>query len=73
MPIFRPNLLLHSIGLLLMGVVIGLLSMNFAGSSAGEFDASAINSGDTAWMLFSTALVTLMTPAVSRIFLCRDG
>lgn len=68
MPLFRPNLLLHSIGLLIVGLVVGLLAMNFAGASAGEFDATSINSGDTAWMLISTALVTLMTPAVGFFY-----
>jgi ammonium transporter, Amt family len=68
MPLFRPNLLLHSIGLLLVGAIVGLLAMNFGGASAGDFDAASINSGDTAWMLMSTALVTLMTPAVGFFY-----
>src|SRR3989344_5263157 len=68
MSLFKPNLLIYSVGLLLLGSLIGLLSISFAGASAGEFDASVINSGDTAWMLVSSALVMLMVPAVGFFY-----
>lgn len=58
----------HVIGLLLLGFVIGLASTQFAGASSGLFDPSAINSGDTAWMLVATAMVMLMTPAVGFFY-----
>jgi Amt family ammonium transporter len=51
-----------------IGVAIGYAAKSFAGASAGAFDASAINSGDTAWMLASTALVMIMTPAVGFFY-----
>lgn len=66
--LLKPNLLLHSLGLLILGILVGLLSISFAGASAGEFDASLINSGDTAWMLVSAALVMLMIPAVGFFY-----
>lgn len=66
--LLKPNLLMHSLGLLILGGLIGLLSILFAGASAGEFDASLINSGDTAWMLMSAALVMLMIPAVGFFY-----
>lgn len=62
------NLLKHALGILLLGVVIGLSSKFFAGASSGNFDSSAINSGDTAWVLISSALVMLMTPAVGFFY-----
>lgn len=68
MSLFKPNLLIYSLGLLLLGSLIGLFSISFAGASAGEFDASVINSGDTAWMLVSSALVMLMVPAVGFFY-----
>ena len=58
------RLLKHSFGILIIGAIIGIASTQFAGASAGEFDPSSINSGDTTWVLISTALVMLMTPAV---------
>ncbi len=51
-----------------IGVVVGYCAVYFAGASAGAFDASAINSGDTAWMLASSALVMIMTPAVGFFY-----
>ena len=66
--LFKPNLLLHSLGLLILGGLIGLLSISFAGASAGTFDPESINSGDTAWMLVSSALVMLMVPAVGFFY-----
>lgn len=65
---FKPNLIKHSIGLLILGIALGLISKQFAGASAGEFDPNSINSGDTAWMLMSAALVMLMTPAVGFFY-----
>lgn len=66
--LFKPNLLIQSLGLLILGGLIGFLSISFGGASAGEFDASLINSGDTAWMLVSAALVMLMIPAVGFFY-----
>jgi ammonium transporter, Amt family len=54
--------------LLLLGVLVGFASKFFAGASAGDFDAKAINSGDTAWVLMSAALVMVMTPAVGFFY-----
>ncbi len=54
--------------LLLVGCAVGYASMSFAGASAGEYDTSLINTGDTAWMLLATALVMLMTPAVGFFY-----
>lgn len=68
MSLLKPNLLMHSLGLLILGGIIGLLSISFAGASAGSFDPSGINSGDTAWMLISSALVMLMVPAVGFFY-----
>lgn len=68
MSLLKPNLLLHSLVLLILGGLVGLLSISFAGASAGEYDASLINSGDTAWMLVSAALVMLMIPAVGFFY-----
>lgn len=68
MSLFKPNLLIYSLGLLLLGSLIGLISISFAGVSAGEFDPGVINSGDTAWMLVSSALVMLMVPAVGFFY-----
>ena len=45
--------------LLAIGVAVGVASRLFAGASAGAFDAKAINTGDTAWVLSSAALVML--------------
>ena len=45
-----------------------MASETHTGASAGFFDPNAINSGDTAWMLASTALVMLMTPAVGFFY-----
>lgn len=66
--LLKPNLLLHSLVLLVLGVLIGLLSISFAGASAGKFDPSTINTGDTAWMLVSSALVMIMTPGVGFFY-----
>ncbi len=68
MAFLKPNLLLHSIGLLILGVFMGLISMGFGGASAGSFDPKSIDSGDTAWMLVAAALVMVMTPAVGFFY-----
>ncbi|HYK08043.1 MAG TPA: ammonium transporter [Candidatus Eisenbacteria bacterium] len=54
--------------ILVIGFLFGLLSKYFAGASAGASTISAINTGDTAWVLISTALVMLMTPAVGFFY-----
>src|SRR3989344_7011265 len=66
--LLKPNLLMHSLGLLILGGLIGLLSISFAGASAGEYDPASISSGDTAWMLVSAALVMLMVPGVGFFY-----
>lgn len=68
MGIFKPNLLRHSIGLLLIGFIVGLSSQFFTGESAGSYDPNSISAGDTAWVLVATALVMLMTPAVGFFY-----
>lgn len=68
MSLFKPNLLIYSLGLFLLGSLIGLISVSFAGASSGKFDPGVINSGDTAWMLVSSALVMLMVPAVGFFY-----
>src|SRR5881275_1353475 len=59
---------LHILLLLALGAAVGFASKFFAGASAGEFDAHAINSGDTAWVLTASALVMIMTPAVGFFY-----
>ena len=58
----------HAIWVLIAGALIGYGAIFFAGASAGEYDASAINTGDTAWMLAAAALVMIMTPAVGFFY-----
>ncbi len=58
----------YSIWILLLGAFMSFLAIGFGGASSGEFDPTAINSGDTAWMLMATALVMLMTPAVGFFY-----
>lgn len=57
-----------SLLLLILGLGIGFSSKFFAGASAGVFDPSKISSGDTAWVLISSALVMMMTPAVGFFY-----
>lgn len=57
-----------SVLILIVGLAFGLLSKNFAGASAESSTISSINTGDTAWVLISTALVMLMTPAVGFFY-----
>lgn len=58
----------HSIFWIALGGLVGYLATFFAGASAGDASSSAINSGDTAWMLASAALVMIMTPAVGFFY-----
>jgi len=64
----RRPLVFYVVGLLAIGVVVGLEARLFAGASSGAFDTKAINTGDTAWVLSSAALVMLMTPAVGFFY-----
>src|SRR6266567_8196211 len=64
--------LLGAIGTLAVGAIFGAGAKLLAGGSAGPFQADSINSGDTAWVLASSALVMVMTPAVG-FFLWRHG
>lgn len=54
--------------LAIIGLGIGYASTFFAGASSGAVDAKAINTGDTAWVLISAALVMVMTPAVGFFY-----
>lgn len=54
--------------LLLLGLIVGLASVNFAGASVGTYDLKSIDSGDTTWVLVSAALVMIMTPAVGFFY-----
>jgi Amt family ammonium transporter len=56
------------IGLLILGAVIGFATTYFAGASAGNFDATKISAGDTAWVITAAALVMLMVPAVGFFY-----
>lgn len=58
----------YVLGLLVLGILVGFFSSMFAGASAGSFDPSAINSGDTAWVLTAAALVLIMTPGVGFFY-----
>ena len=58
----------YSVLWIALGIAVGYLATFFAGASAGDAGSSAINSGDTAWMLVSSALVMLMTPAVGFFY-----
>ena len=49
-----------------LGMTIGLLTISVI--SAYAADPPSINSGDTAWMIVSTALVMMMTPAGLALF-----
>ena len=60
--------LLHSVFWIVLGIVVGYFATFFAGASAGEYDASLISAGDTAWLLAATALVMIMTPAVGFFY-----
>ncbi|MDB5238524.1 MAG: ammonium transporter [Candidatus Kaiserbacteria bacterium] len=64
----KGSLWTYAIILTVVGLVFSYMATHFAGASAGDYDASLINSGDTAWMLASTALVMIMTPAVGFFY-----
>jgi Amt family ammonium transporter len=64
----RAGLWTYALILLAVGAVVGWCAMYFAGASAGAYDPASINSGDTAWMLASSALVMIMTPAVGFFY-----
>lgn len=59
---------LYVLIMLAAGAAIGWAAMSFGGASAGDFDADAINTGDNAWVLASSALVMIMTPAVGFFY-----
>lgn len=60
--------LLGAMSILVVGVIAGAGAKLLAGGSAGAFNTNAINTGDTAWVLTSSALVMLMTPAVGFFY-----
>jgi hypothetical protein len=68
--------LLGAMSALAVGIVAGVGAKLLAGGSAGAFNAGAINTGDTAWVLAAAALVMIMTPADGRpcqFRFCRAG
>src|SRR3989454_900670 len=60
--------LLGAIITLAVGVAAGAGAKLLAGGSAGAFKVGDINTGDTAWVLASAALVMIMTPAVGFFY-----
>ncbi len=56
------------LGVLVVGILAGLGSTKLAGASVGTYQMDAINTGDTAWVLASAALVMIMTPAVGFFY-----
>lgn len=58
----------YAILLLAFGMAVGGVSTYFAGVSAGTFDTTKINAGDTAWVLTASALVMVMTPLVGVFY-----
>lgn len=56
------------IWLAVIGVMVGYISTYFGGASAGAYDPASISAGDMAWMLASSALVMIMTPAVGFFY-----
>ena len=60
--------LLGAVSILAVGIVAGLGAKLLAGGSAGAYNSGAVNTGDTAWVLTSAALVMLMTPAVGFFY-----
>lgn len=58
---------ISTILLIFLGILVGYLTTQLS-FSAGQFEASSISSGDTAWILIATALVMLMTPAVGFFY-----
>jgi Amt family ammonium transporter len=62
------NLFVSSVVLLAIGCFVAYLATLLGGASAGAYDTDAISAGDTAWILISTALVMLMTPAVGFFY-----
>lgn len=67
-PVRNGHLVKYALWLLALGAVVGWVAIYFAGASAGVFDPNSINTGDTAWMLASAALVMIMTPAVGFFY-----
>lgn len=62
------RLAVHATLWILIGAAVGYGATFFAGASAGTYDTSVLNSGDIAWMLASSALVMIMTPAVGFFY-----
>jgi Amt family ammonium transporter len=53
---------------LTIGLILGGSAVAWAQAPAPAAPAPTLNSGDTAWMLISTALVLLMTPALAFFY-----
>lgn len=62
------TLLFQVLLLFVIGGIVGYASTFFAGASSGHYNPNAINTGDTAWVLISAALVMMMTPAVGFFY-----
>ncbi|MBI2612023.1 ammonium transporter [Candidatus Gottesmanbacteria bacterium] len=58
----------YAFWILLVGILVGLVSVLYGGASAGSFDPTTINTGDTAWVLTAAALVLIMTPGVGLFY-----
>jgi Amt family ammonium transporter len=58
----------YALLLLAFGLAVGGVSTYFAGASAGRFDVTKINAGDTGWVLTASALVMVMTPLVGVFY-----
>ena len=58
----------HRVGVRKWGVLGGLFVLAFPAVAAAQDATPAINPADTAWLLVSTALVLLMTPALAFFY-----
>ncbi|HVO77943.1 MAG TPA: ammonium transporter [Methanomassiliicoccales archaeon] len=57
-----------TVGILIVGILIGVVAALMAGASSGLALPGTISSGDTAFVLISSALVLIMTPAVGLFY-----
>jgi Amt family ammonium transporter len=62
------KLLLGTIVALVVGILAGIGARQLAGASSGVYKVADINAGDTVWVLTSSALVMIMTPAVGFFY-----
>jgi Amt family ammonium transporter len=62
------SLLITALLTLALGALVGAATLFFGGASAGKFEPTDINTGDTAWVIVAAALVMIMTPAVGFFY-----